>query len=50
MQAIKLGATEGAALQMLSRGGHLAPWAAQWMPNALVGLCGLVLMKWGVRR
>ena len=36
--------------QMLSRDGFMTPWLAQWMPNSVVGIVGLILLKWGIRR
>ncbi len=36
--------------KMLSMDGYIAPWTAQWMPNMAVGVIGLGLMIWCVRR
>ena len=36
--------------EMFSRDGFMAPWAAQWMANVVIGAIGLTLMKWGVKR
>jgi lipopolysaccharide export LptBFGC system permease protein LptF len=36
--------------QMVGRDGFMTPWMAQWMPNAAVGIIGLVLITRVIRR